>query len=157
MVKVISSLTAHHHYHTFSLFSIKRKKYGSIFMIKALVVGGFLCGFNYKNEHPTELQNSIKCTDADWGRKGAGFLFSFFNQLLIICNCVPGERRENSLEQASGKWLQKVRHERFADTVHASRLRVEQGWCKNKTEERRRFAATVYSKVLAEFLTFGSG
>lgn len=80
-----------------------------------------------------------------------------FNQLLIICNCVPGERRENSLEQASGKWLQKVRHERFADTVHASRLRVEQGWCKNKTEERRRFAATVYSKVLAEFLTFGSG
>ncbi len=65
MVKVISSLTAHHHQHTFSFLSIKRKKYGSIFMIKALVVGGFLCGFNYKNEHPTELLNLIKCTTAD--------------------------------------------------------------------------------------------
>jgi len=36
----------------------------SIFMIEALAVGGVLCGFNYKNEHPTELQKLIKCATA---------------------------------------------------------------------------------------------
>jgi hypothetical protein len=33
-------------------------------MIKALAVGGILRGFNYKNEHPTELQMLIKCATA---------------------------------------------------------------------------------------------
>lgn len=67
--------------------------------------------------------------------------FSFWSTA-GYCYRWVGESRKNSLEQASGKRLQIVRNERFADAVRASRLRVRpRPWTGRRRGTRRRKAA----------------
>ena len=110
-----------------------------------------LRGFFTKNEHPSAALNFIRSITPDRARKAA---LNFPTQWLRN----EGKRKKRlRLIGWTAAAMSGALAERVADSGQASRavLRVEQGWCKKKCEERTRFAAMceVERRVLVIFIT----